>query len=166
MAYGAAKLLFCCLSIKSLPQSPSTRGESWAPSSPKPSRTRSFHRPFPLRHAAFQRVGGVGQDVAVQGPRDPQEAEGLLATLFGHQAHGAARLQDAAVWGTLGHKEATDEQTQVRVAGQVLQGLKSKGPVSCSCLLLSLGIQPNIACSDWQLPTDLDRDGPFPSLVF
>lgn len=74
-------------------------------------------------HEALQRVGGVGQDVAVQRPGDAQQGEGLLAALFGPQADGAAGLQDAAVRRAFGDEEAADEQAQLRVAGEVLQHL-------------------------------------------
>jgi len=72
---------------------------------------------------AFYGVTGVGQDVAVDGPQDSEEAEGLLAPQLGSQAHGSAGLQDAPVQGALGHEEAADEEAEVLVAGELHQCL-------------------------------------------
>lgn len=76
---------------------------------------------------ALYRVIGVRQDVAVDGPEDAEEAEGLLALQLGSQAHGLAGLQDTPIWGALGHEEAADEEAEVLVAGKLHQRLWERG---------------------------------------
>lgn len=76
---------------------------------------------------ALYGVVGVGQDVAVDGPEDAEEAKGLLAPQLGSQAHGSAGLQDTPIWGALGHEEAADEEAEVLVAGELHQCLWESG---------------------------------------
>lgn len=76
---------------------------------------------------ALYGVIGVRQDVAVDGPEDAEEAEGLLAPQLGSQAHGSTGLQDPPVRGALGHEEAADEESEVLVAGELHQCLRKSG---------------------------------------
>lgn len=76
---------------------------------------------------ALYGVIGVGQDVAVDGPEDTEEAKGLLAPQLSSQAHRSAGLQDTPIRGALGHEEAADEEAEVLVAGELHQRLWDGG---------------------------------------
>ena len=75
---------------------------------------------------ALHGVVGVRQDVAVDGPEDAEETQGVLAAQLSSQADSTAGLQDTPIRRALGHKEAADEQAEVLVAGELHQRLQGE----------------------------------------
>lgn len=65
----------------------------------------------------------VGQEVAVEGPAEGEEVQGLAALLLGRGADGAAGLEDAPLGAALGQKHPTHQPPQGLEAGQLHQYL-------------------------------------------
>lgn len=76
---------------------------------------------------ALHGVLGVRQEVAVEGPAEGEEVQGLAALLLGRGADGAAGLDDPPLRAALGQKHPTQQPAQGLEARQLHQHLDRGG---------------------------------------
>ena len=78
------------------------------------------------RQGALHGVLWVGQEVAVEGPAEGEEIQGLAALLLSRGADRATGLEDATLWAALGQKHSTHQPAQGLEARQLHQHLDAK----------------------------------------